>query len=357
LRRRNRTGGAPQISNSILGLREVGGRSCIHKVGTMETEQRVACGIDVAKATLAVCVVRTVGKRKDREFKNTAEGHRKLVSWVKTLSGERVVHYCMEATGKYGSALTKYLDAAGRIVSVTPPQRIKHYGVSRGVMNKTDKADAWVIAEFCRMMKPPAWQRPQPEVEALTAMTRRLQDLDEERLRERNRLKEPGQHREVRASGRRMLKRIEDEIERLRQTIDEHVSQHPRLREDKALLKTIPAVSDKTALRLMAELPNVENGGTAKSAAALAGLYPVECCSGTSVRKRARMSKAGTSHIRRALYMPAVVAKRCNPLVRDLYERLLERGLSKMAAIGAAMRKLLMIAFGVLRTRTPFSAT
>jgi len=323
----------------------------------MEKAERIACGIDVAKAKLAVCVVVKEGKRKDREFDNDAAGHRKLLSWVENLAGERVVHYCMEWTGKYGTALTKHLDAAGKTVSVVPPQRVKHYGVSRGVMNKTDKVDAWVIAEFCRMIKPPAWQRPQAQVEALTALTRRLQDLEEERLRERNRLKEPGQHREVRASGRRMVKRIEDEIARLRQTIDEHVGRHPRMREDKALLKTIPAIADKTALLLMAELASVENGGTAKSAAARAGLYPVECTSGTSVHKRARMSKAGTSHIRRGLYMPAVVAKRCNPLVRDLYERLLERGLSKKAAIGACMRKLLMIAFGVLRTRTAFSAT
>ena len=323
----------------------------------MEPEQGVACGIDVAKATLAVCVVRTVGKRKDREFKNTAQGHRKLVGWVKSLSGERAVHYCMEATGRYGTALAKHLAAVGEVVTVSPPHRIKSYGVSRGVMNKNDKADAWVIAEFCRVMTPAPWRPPQPEVEALTAMVRRLQDLEQERLREHNRLKGPGQHREVQASTRRMLKAIEAESRRLRQTIDEHVGHHPRLAEDKALLTTIPAVSDKTALRLMAELPDARDGSTAKSAAALVGLYPVECSSGTTVHKRARMSKAGTSQLRQALYMPAVVAIRCNPRVRDLYERLRARGLSKMAAIGAAMRKLLMIAFGILRTRKAFSAT
>jgi transposase len=323
----------------------------------MEPEQKVACGIDVAKATLAVCVVQRVGKRRDREFKNTAEGHRKLVSWVKSLSGERPVHYCMEATGKYGTALAKYLAAMGEVVSVSPPHRIKSYGVSRGVMNKTDKADAWVIAEFCRMITPAPWRPPQPEVEALTAMVRRLQDLDQERLREHNRLKGPGQHPQVQSSARRMLKAIEAEIRRLRRMIDEHVGRHPGLAEDKALLTTAPGIADKTALRLMAELPDARNGSSAKSAAALVGLYPVECASGTSVHKRARMSKAGTSQLRQALYMPAVVAIRCNPRVRDLYERLRARGLSKSAAIGAAMRKLLMIAFGILRTRTAFSPT
>jgi transposase len=323
----------------------------------MEPAQGVACGIDVAKATLAVCVVGTAGKRRDREFKNTSQGHRKLVSWVNSLSGERAVHYCMEATGSYGRALAKHLVAAGEVVSVLPPHRIKSYGVSRGAMNKNDKADAWVIAEFCRVMRPAPWRPRQPEEEALTAMVRRLQDLEQERLREHNRLKGPGQTRQVQASTRRMLKAIEAEIQRLRQTIDTHVSRHPRLGEDKAFLTTIPGVSDKTALRLMAELPDARNGGTAKSAAALVGLYPVECSSGTSVHRRARMSKAGTSQLRQALYMPAIVAKRCNPRVRDLYDRLRARGLSKSAAIGAAMRKLLMIAFGILRTRTAFSPT
>ena len=154
-----------------------------------------------------------------------------------------------------------------------------------------------------------------------------------------------------------MLKAIEAEIRRLRQTIDEHISRHERLAEDRALLTTAPAIGAKTALRLMAEMADPRNGGTAKSAAALAGLYPVERTSGTSIRKPARMCKAGSSELRQALYMPAVVAKRCNPRVRELYERLLARGLSKAAAIGACMRKLLMIAFGILRTRKAFSAT
>ena len=144
---------------------------------------------------------------------------------------------------------------------------------------------------------------------------------------------------------------------RLRAQIDGHVDKHPGLSADKELLESIPGIGPMAALWIMAELPHPKQFGSAQAAAAYAGLAPQERRSGTSIKGRTRLSKAGKRQLRRALYMPAVSARRWNPLVRDLYDRLIERGHCKMAAIGACMRKLLMLAYGVLKNRCKFDAT
>ena len=95
---------------------------------------------------------------------------------------------------------------------------------------------------------------------------------------------------------------------------------------------------------------------SAEQLAAYVGWVPVERQSGTSVRGRPRLSKAGPARVRAILYMAAVVAIRYNPHIKSLYERLLARGKAKKAALGAAMRKLVHLCFGVIKTRTPYQA-
>ena len=120
------------------------------------------------------------------------------------------------------------------------------------------------------------------------------------------------------------------------------------------MLRTIPGIGPVAAHALLAELPDPSRFATAQQAAAYAGLAPREYRSGTSVKKRTRLSKAGNARLRKALYLPAMTAIRFNPLVGAFYARLVEAGKAKMAALGACMRKLLMIAYGVLKSRTPF---
>ena len=142
---------------------------------------------------------------------------------------------------------------------------------------------------------------------------------------------------------------------RLEDAIEEHVRDHPRLKEDRDLLTSVPGISATTAHWILAELPDVEQFASAQSAAAYAGLAPQEFRSGTSVRKATQLSKRGNAFLRRALYMPALSAIRYNPLIKAFFEQLVERGKSRMVAVGAAMRKLLMIAYGVLKSRRAFS--
>jgi len=142
----------------------------------------------------------------------------------------------------------------------------------------------------------------------------------------------------------------------LRQAIEQHIDRHPTLKADRELLLSIPAVGDKTAHRMLAVLHS-HNFGSAEQVAACLGLVPVERQSGTSLQRKPRLSKAGNPRVRALLYMAAVVAIRYNPDVRALYTRLIARGKSKMSALGAAMRKLVHICFGVIKHQTPYRAS
>lgn len=186
------------------------------------------------------------------------------------------------------------------------------------------------------------------------ALVRRLQALKDQLRQEQNRLGEPGLILAVQQSLQKSVAFFRDEITLLEKDIDAHIRQHPRLKADRERLKSIPGVSDTTAHWVLAELPDVEELASAEAAAAYAGLAPREHSSGTSVRKATKLSKAGNQQLRRALYMPALTAMRRNPCVRALYERLLAAGKSRLSALCAAMRKLLMLCYGVLKHHEEF---
>jgi transposase len=147
---------------------------------------------------------------------------------------------------------------------------------------------------------------------------------------------------------------LEKEADRLQRQAAALIAAAPKLQADCELLQSIPGVGTATAQVILAELPEVSHFAAAQQAAAYAGLAPREYRSGTSVHKRTRLSKAGNARLRKALYLPTLTAIRFNPLLRGFFERLVAAGKARMAAVGACMRKLLMIAYGVLKNRTPF---
>jgi transposase len=312
-------------------------------------------GIDVSKATLDVCVLRSTGKSKSRQFANGPLGCQKMLSWVDSLAGSDR-HFCMEATGAYSHTVATFLVDKGERVSVENPARIKYFGMGEGILNKTDKVDARVIAMYAQQKNPEAWRMSRPEVQHLVALMRRLQAIEAHLGQERNRLSEPSLDQEVARSINTIIQALQQEIGRLEAQVREHIDQHPRLRADKELLTSIKGVGEKLAHWILAEMPDPSQFQDAKSACAYAGLSPMEYSSGRTVRHRTRLSKAGNNNLRKALYMPALAASRYNPIVAALYQRLIERGKCRMVAIGAAMRKLLMLAYGVLKTRVKFDA-
>jgi len=311
-------------------------------------------GIDISKLKFDLCLLRDNGKLKHKVFTNTAAGFSELSAWLVKQKVERA-HACLEATGTYGEALATYLFDAGHRVSVVNPAVIKAYSQSHLSRAKTDKVDATLIARFCQERKPPAWSPLPREVRELQALVRRLESLLEMHQMEVNRLSAGVTASLVRESLTEHIAYLSEEIKRTTDLIRDHIDQHPTLREQQELLISIPGIGETTAAKLLAEMLDVKLYKSARQLAAFAGLVPRLHESGSSIKRKARLSKTGAPHLRKALYFPAIAAIKYNPSIKALSERLKQRGKCPMQVIGAAMRKLVHLAYGVLKSGKPFN--
>ncbi len=310
-------------------------------------------GIDIAKLTFDACLIRPDGSVRHRtRFANAPAGFAHLAAWLEKHHAA-TTHTCLEATSTYADALARDLHERGHVVSVVNPARIHDFGKSRLTRTKTDKADAELIARFCLAQAPAAWTPPAPEITELQALVRHVEVLEAARQQHANQL-ETATLASVRDSLQSLISHLEGQLVEVEAALKEHLKGHPALRADAALLVSIPGIGERTAARLLAEVVQLKEYASARQAAAYAGLSPQQRESGTSVRGRTRLSKTGNARVRKALYLPAVVAKRYNPVVTALCARLAERGKPPMVQVGAAMRKLLHLAYGVLKSRKPF---
>ena len=315
-------------------------------------------GIDVAKAKLDCALLDPLtDKCKTKVVANNASGFKVLTEW---LSKQGValseVHSVLDATGVYHEPVALWLADAGVTLSIANPAQVKDFARGLAVRTKTDGVDSVVLARYGALVKPAPWQAPPPEVRELKALLARLAALETDLRRELNRQEKAqvsGVPDRVQASLDMHLAVLKNEIARMVAAIDEHIDRHPGLKADRELLLSIPAVGEKTANRMLAVLHS-RVFQSAEQVAAFLGLVPVEHQSGSSVQKRPRLAKNGDAKTRAVLYMAAVVATRYNPDIKAMYERLLARGKAKMAAIGAAMRKLVHLCFGVLKHQLPY---
>lgn len=311
-----------------------------------------ALGIDIAKLSFHVCLLRDE-KLRHKVFPNNASGFHQLLVWLQHLKVSRV-HACMEATASYGDELAHHLDKAGHLVSIVNPARIKGFAQAQMARNKTDKMDSTTIARFCLTQQPEEWAPPPAEITQLQALVRRLESLQSMRQQEANRLEHLSKDEVVQNSLENVLRVLDSEIENMRKLISQHIDQNPGLRAERELLLTIPGIGEATVAWLLSEV-QMKQYRSARQLAAHAGLTPRHKESGTSVRGRTNLSKSGNARLRRALYMPAIVAKRYNPVIKSFCDRLIKRGKCPMEVIGAAMRKLLHIAYGVLKSGKVFN--
>ena len=309
-------------------------------------------GIDIAKAKFVVTLQRPDGTRRRKSCPNTPAGFAQLAEWLQRHGVPRV-HACLEATGTYGDALATWLHDAGHVVSVVNPAIIHAYARTQLARSKTDRIDADLITDFTATQRPPAWVPPALEIRQLQALVRRLEALQGMHTQEANRLAAGVGVTAVRDSIEAVLAHLDAQIAQVRQLIRDHIDQHPGLRGQRDLLTTIPGIGDATAAVLLAELFD-KPFTRARQAAAFAGLVPRLHESGT-LRGRARLSKVGPGRLRKALYFPAVTALRCNPTIRMMRERLHAARKPTMVIIGAAMRKLIHLAFGVLKSQTAYA--
>jgi transposase len=269
----------------------------------------------VSKDTLDVCLL-FANKRHEKQFINDAAGHRQLLRWARALAKEHTCHFCLEATGPYSQSVALFLVEKEQKISVINPARIKYFGLAQNQGNKTDKADARLIALYCQMQSPPLWRVTAPEVRLLQEMVRRLHALSELAAQEKNRAAAPGQSKAVSASSKRVVVSLEKELLRLKREVRAHVKAHEELQRDSKLLQSVPGIGEITSWDILAEMPDVEEFDSAQSVAAYAGLAPREQRSGSSVRKTTTLSKRGNSRLRKAFYFPAVSAMQWNPLVK-----------------------------------------
>lgn len=309
-------------------------------------------GIDVSQKTLDVTLLNEKGGKRRKRFGNTTAGINGLLSWLaQQVSGD--AHVCLESTSVYWEEVAEALHKAGQQVSVVNPVRIKGYAMSQLRRSKTDPLDGDVIADFCRTQKPDLWQPPTVEQKKLRALVRHLEALKKSRTQQQNRLA-TCRDEEVRASLEKVLAMLQEEIEHLAQRIRDFIDQQPDLKQKKELLESIKGFGEKTAIHILAEMYDLPDYKNAKAAAADAGVTASHYRSGTSVWKRSRISRMGKATIRSALYYPAISAIHHNPVVKEFAQRLAAKGKKKSVIRVAAMRKLMHLAFGVLKNQTPF---
>jgi transposase len=307
-------------------------------------------GIDLAKDSYQVTLLHRQRTYR-QQFRNEAAAFAELSRWLQR-QGVTALHACMESTGRYGEPLATYLYEQGYTVSVVNPVQIKHHAKSQLRRNKTDKVDADVIAHFAQTQQPSAWQPTPPEIRELEELVHQYDALQTARQQEHNRLQAGVKSESVRQLLSEHLAFLDTQLAEVWRLIEEQIDRHPDLKANQALLTSIPGIGALTAAKL--QTLQLQRFHDVRAATAFVGLNPRQHDSGSSVHRRAHLSKVGHAEMRRALYMPAVVAKRFNPRVRELSTRLAERGKHNLAIIGAAMHKLLCLAYGVLKSGKPF---
>lgn len=310
------------------------------------TQNLTPVGIDVSKATLHVAILFPErAKPQYQTFDNTESGYAALQAWLME-SGVTTAHVCLEATSIYGHGVAIALHQQGHRVSIVNPVRIHGYAKSQLKRTKADRPDATLIAQFCRDLKPSAWQPSSADIQTLQEYTRRLDALTHMLTQEKNRLaiSSDALTSDIQAH----ITFLEAQVKALKKQLRIHIQSHEHLQTQADLLVSIVGIGPDTAARLLAEIGDIQAFGSARQLSAYAGLTPQEHTSGTSVQGKTRLCKIGNARLRKALYFPAIAFLRHAPELQPWRERLAAAGKTKMAIIGAAMHKLIRIAYGVL---------
>ena len=310
-------------------------------------------GIDVAKLKFDVALL-VEGKFRTKVFEYDAQGFEALKLWLARHDVQLAqMHACMEATSHYSERLALWLYEAGARVSVVNPLQIKAYGQSLLNRQKTDRADARLIARYCQAQQPAAWIPPPASVRKLRALVARLEALQLMRVAELNR--QSMAETAVAGSIGTVLATLEAEIRRIEKEISDHIDANPDLKHKRELIESIPGIGPKTSMYFLAWFGGSRRFDSVRQAVAFVGLSPRCHESGSSVRGKARIAKLGNARLRKALYFPAIVAIQHNPLISAFARQLRMRGKHNMTIIVAVMRKLVHFIYGVLRSDTPFT--
>jgi len=311
-----------------------------------------AIGIDISKHTLDVCAIFDEKMRK-QTFDNTESGFKNLVKWKEKL-GAINPHICMESTGCYSESAAEFFDSFGYKVSVVNPLQIKSFRMSKMIRQKTDSSDSECIAKFCIQNNPNPWHPKLLENKALHEIRTRINSLNVELNRVTNSLEKKHLNKVVLASINKEIKFIKKSIETLEKEAKRIIEKSEKLKQQYDLLTDINGVGNKTALAILADMPDVSRFENAKQYAAFVGVTPSHFQSGISVNGKSKISRLGSKKTRKTLYMCALVVKNNNPHFKKWVQTLENKGKPPKVIIVAVMRKLLHIFFGVLKNNQKF---
>ena len=305
----------------------------------------IIVGIDVSKKTLDVFM-----SGREKQFANSAAGFRELIKWTRGAS-----LFVMEATGAHHLMLADRLHEEGSRVSVVNPQRASYYARALGLVSKTDRADARVLALYAERNEVPTYQPESPAIRRLKKLVRHRTRLSESLATLKRLLKETGLDAFEICQLKEQTRFVQKQMDRLEREIYKVVAGEESLASRFALLLTIPGLGPVTAFVILAEAGDLSKFRNAKCIASFAGVHPRLRQSGTSLNLKPRMSKSGSAALRKALYMSALAASRTPGPCKSLFERMLSNGKTRMAALGTVMNKQIRIAYGVCVNKEPFS--
>ncbi len=310
-------------------------------------------GIDISNAVFDATMQHD-GSVVRKPFSNTKTGHRQFIRWaLYQASSARV---CLEATGVYHLQLALALDRCPNIeLMVVNPCAARRFAQAQMVRAKTDAIDADGLLQYVQRMAFQPWAAPREEHLQLQSLAHRVTQLDKEVIRERSRLhaaRRAGPHTHLAQQDiQAHIAQLQRRLERMRSQAYRVINNDPQLADDARIVKSAPGFAELSATKLLAELSSLPDDMTPAQWVAHAGLDPRPCESGSSLRSPRRISKQGNVRIRRALFMPALVAIQRDANVSAFYEKLLANGKAKLQAITAVMRKLLHALWGMLHHR------
>ncbi len=307
-------------------------------------------GLDISKATIDAYLL---DNEASKRIANNEKGFEQLKHWLKNRQVADV-HVCMEATGSYYEGVAESFTDAGYLVSVVNPAQIKAFSQSLLSRAKTDRVDARIIAQFARAHQPAAWIPLTAKERTLRGLVRFCGNLKDTRASYETQLQTPKVVPQVQSTIKDLIGTLTEQIRDIERQISELIEGDADLRRRRDLLVSVEGVGETTAALILTECPRLEEFPTAKAVAAHAGLSSRISESGTSVRGRGGICKIGNARLRRGLWWPAIVAMIHNQRLRAFVKRLHAVGKPKKKIIVAAMRKLLVIAYGVLKSGEPY---
>jgi transposase len=300
-------------------------------------------GIDVSKDRLDIAVM---GEERGWQVGNTRAGIAQLVQEMQELQPELIV---VEATGGYQRAVVDALFHAGLSVAVVNPARVRQFARACGLLAKTDKLDAQVLAVFGQRVQPKPYTGKSEAEKPLSALLVRRKQVEEMLKAEQNRLRTTSAS--LKSSVEQVIVCLKEQKKRLDERIQQFLQEQQAWQEQTEILGSAPGVGPVTTATLLADLPELGKMDR-KKIAALVGVAPMNYDSG---KKRGyRKTKGGRTNVRSVLYMSTLVATRYNPLIQTQYQQLLKRGKLKKVALTACMRKFLTILNAMVRDQQPF---